>query len=198
MESEPSEKLPVWLMAGLEASLGLVALGLGWLLGVATVSRIDWNVAAIATSIPAMLPPLGLLVLAIYLPWRPAQSLLNLARRLARELLGGHGLIGLALVSIAAGFGEELLFRGAIQTWLVGKMGVWPAIALASLLFGLAHPLSRAYFVVATLIGLYLGWLYHSLGNLLVPCLVHAGYDLVALVVLLRPTRQQRNEGPNQ
>ena len=56
-----------------------------------------------------------------------------------------------------AGLAEELLFRGLIQA----ELGDWfsPAVGLvgASLLFGLAHPITLGYAVVVTLAGLIWG-----------------------------------------
>ena len=57
-----------------------------------------------------------------------------------------------------------------------------------SLLFGLAHALTRTYAVLATLVGFYLGFLFWLTGNLLAPILAHAVYDFVALVYLVGTT----------
>nr|WP_239056945.1 CPBP family intramembrane glutamic endopeptidase [Wenzhouxiangella limi] len=85
------------------------------------------------------------------------------------------------MVALLAGVGEELLFRGVIQGGLDGVIGPWPALALASLLFGAMHALSRAYFVLATVMGLYMGLVYLWTGNLLIPILIHFLYDWVVL-----------------
>jgi membrane protease YdiL (CAAX protease family) len=73
---------------------------------------------------------------------------------------------------------------------LAGWLGPWAALALVSVLFGLVHPITPAYAVLATLAGAYLGWAYLASGNLLVPVLAHALYDFTALVYLLRGPRQ--------
>jgi len=77
------------------------------------------------------------------------------------------GIAGLGLVALAAGIGEELLFRGVIQDGLESWYGPLPALVLTSLLFGMAHCITRAYFMLACLMGLYLGALYLWTGNLL-------------------------------
>jgi membrane protease YdiL (CAAX protease family) len=51
--------------------------------------------------------------------------------------------------------------------------------------FGLAHPISTTYAVLASLIGIYLGFLFVATDNLLVPIVTHAAYDFLALVYLL-------------
>jgi len=69
-----------------------------------------------------------------------------------------------------------VLFRGIIQ----GKFG----LLIASVLFGFAHAITPAYVVVATLMGLYIGFLYDYYGSLLVIIQLHFMYDLCALLWL--------------
>jgi len=103
-----------------------------------------------------------------------------------RELFAQSTPLELALVALAAGLGEELLFRGALQSLAELWMSPLVALAMVSLLFGLAHALSATYFVLATVVGAYLGWLALATGSLVPPILAHALYDLLALGVLLR------------
>jgi membrane protease YdiL (CAAX protease family) len=60
-----------------------------------------------------------------------------------------------------------------------------PGLLLASLLFGLLHPLTVMYFVLASLVGVYLGCWQLATDNLLVVIVAHALYDFVALVYLV-------------
>ena len=96
----------------------------------------------------------------------------------------------LAIISILAGLGEEMLFRGVLQAalagWLEGTVGVLVGLAAASVLFGFAHAITPAYFVLAMLIGAYLGGLWLWTGNLLAPIVAHAGYDFIALWYLAK------------
>ena len=85
------------------------------------------------------------------------------------------------LLSAAAGVGEEVLFRGVVQT-VTGEWGLW----ISSALFGLLHALTPAYFVLTFLFGLYLGWLFEASGSLLAPMIVHWLYDTAAFVLLRR------------
>lgn len=80
----------------------------------------------------------------------------------------------LLILSLSAGFSEELLFRGVLQV----KWGLWAA----SLLFGAAHFLTPLYFILATAIGLYLGYVYEVTQCLIVPILLHALYDFFVLL----------------
>lgn len=83
------------------------------------------------------------------------------------------------LLAAAAGLGEEILFRGVLQP-IAG-------IVITSLLFGLLHALSVTYFLLATLMSFYFGWLYEATDqNLLAPIVVHWLYDAVALFLFRR------------
>lgn len=95
-------------------------------------------------------------------------------------------LLLMILVSLLfVGPAEELLFRGAVQGRLRESWGVWPAILLASLLFGLIHIFAvpgnlgdqLPYALVATLLGVPLGYLYEYTQNILVPSLIHGAYN---------------------
>ena len=53
---------------------------------------------------------------------------------------------------------------------------------LVSLLFGLAHAMTTSYFVIASLVGAYLGWLAMTYADLIAPIIAHALYDFVAIL----------------
>lgn len=170
-----------------EGCLGLFALGLGWLLGVRfwVAARIEWQ--AVGWGAICTAPLFAMLLCLEWLPYRPFATLRRVVSRLMTELFADATIHDLALVSVLAGLGEEFLFRGLLQT-AVSQWTGWPMVGLlvASLLFGLAHLVTKTYAVLATLIGLYLGWVYLHFDNLLVPIVAHALYDFLALVYLLR------------
>lgn len=93
-------------------------------------------------------------------------------------------------ISLLAGVGEEFLFRGvfqgAISRWWGQEIGWW----VASLLFGLAHFVSIWYALLATISGLYLGWLWLHFDNLMVPVVAHGVYDFFALLYFLHLHQQ--------
>lgn len=91
----------------------------------------------------------------------------------------------LVLLSLLAGGGEELLFRGAVQGWLLQHTGPWTSVIAASLLFGLVHYVSLTYFIMATGLGLILGAGYQLSGSLAMVMVWHAIYDILALYFLL-------------
>lgn len=184
-----------------EGGLGLLALALGWLLDLWPVPGIERSAVDWQAQLPALLWGLaatGPMLLGFWLmdrfPWGPLADLQQDVERLIVPLFRGCTLTDLALVSLAAGVGEELLFRGLFQHSLAQVLsppwGVWAALAAASLVFGLAHMLSLTYALLATVIGLYLGWLLIWTGNLLAPAVAHGLYDFVALCYLVRTTEK--------
>jgi hypothetical protein len=162
----------------------LVALALGAWIGVKPFAAIAWTWRGLAWGILGTAPLLLGLWWMLRTPWPPVARLVRLVEARIAPLFAGSALWELALVAALAGIGEEVLFRGVIQTALAGHLPVWGAIAVTAAIFGLAHFLTPAYAVLAGAIGAYLGWLLVATGNLLVPVLTHALYDLVALAAL--------------
>ena len=74
-------------------------------------------------------------------------------------LFAGVGWLQLALVSLVAGVGEELFFRGVLQPTLIGWIGIAAGLIAASVVFGLLHAITPTYALLATAVGAYLGWL---------------------------------------
>jgi hypothetical protein len=86
-------------------------------------------------------------------------------------------------LGLAAGFGEEMLFRGILQYELAGRCGTILAVLLSSIIFGALHAVTRLYAFLACIASLYFGWLYIVSSNLAVPIACHAFYDVVALLI---------------
>lgn len=167
---------------------GLLVLGLGlaFLFGLQPWrnAEVSWSVLALSA---AATLPLAMSLLA--LPqgrWRWADELTGLVRDFLRLLFRNARPGAVILVSLLAGVGEELLFRGVVQGGLTEVWSPAIAIVIASGLFGAAHAVSFSYWLLATLMGLYLGLLYHWTGNLLIPVIVHALYDWIAIRFYLR------------
>lgn len=102
----------------------------------------------------------------------------------------------LALIAIATGVGEEMMFRGLFQPFLAEELGAPAAVLLTSLLFAALHPISIPYFYVMLALGLYLGTLCLLSGNLLTSMICHGAYNFLLLARLLRlhdPNRPMRN-----
>lgn len=173
-----------------EGGLGLLAVGLGWVLGAPPAERIEWTLDSAASGFLAALPLIAVMWLGIRTQWRPLREILQVLKDNAVPLLRECGPWKLAGIALFAGFGEELLFRGVLQNWVAGlypgDFGPYLGLIVASVVFGMVHCLTVAYAVLATMIGLYLGGLWIIFGNLLVPALVHVVYDFWALVYLMK------------
>jgi membrane protease YdiL (CAAX protease family) len=183
------------LAVSAEAGLAVVGAVLCWLFGLPLAERLlpsSGLGAAVAQGLVATLPMLALLLVLLRSHWRPLARLRRLVDGLVGELLQDAGIVPMALIALAAGFGEEVLFRGAMQPAFGEWLTPWGGIAAAALLFGLAHPMSLTYFVLATLLGLYLGAITLWTGELIPAIVAHALYDFVALVWLKRATSRDR------
>ena len=88
---------------------------------------------------------------------------------------------------LAAGFGEELLYRGFLMDRLMRLRGMrgrkWPAAIIQAALFGLPHIYQGWGGVLVTAsIGLFLAWLrFANRGNLWACILAHAAVDTIML-----------------
>jgi len=96
----------------------------------------------------------------------------------------GAGAVALAALSIglAPGFGEEILFRGYIQTRLARRWGRWVGIVVAAMLFGAMHMdwVQGSYAVV---LGVYLGWAAERADSIWPAILCHAALNAGALLI---------------
>jgi hypothetical protein len=169
-----------------QCALVLVALGLGYLGEVSPLEHLRLDAEGVVVGAAGALPMLALLFWCLRSTWGPMRRLVALVEERLGPYLANASAGGIVLLALLAGVGEELLFRGVIQVWLVERVSLWLAVAAASLLFGVGHWLSASYAVLASLIGAYLGVLFLLSGNLLAPMVAHAAYDLVALFVLTR------------
>jgi membrane protease YdiL (CAAX protease family) len=82
--------------------------------------------------------------------------------------------------------GEELVWRGVVQTALVRRLGPWRGVTLAALAYALAHaPLrSPVLVVVALLCGMTWGALRVASASLVPSLLAHLVWDIVVLLWL--------------
>ncbi|MEA5388530.1 type II CAAX endopeptidase family protein [Haloarculaceae archaeon H-GB11] len=150
----------------------------------ATPSRAQWRTIAVGVVV-ALLAAIGFSTLLTRLNLVP-ESVIGETAAVDPTFLLGLAVLSVLLVAPA----EELLFRGAIQGRLRQSVGPVPAIAIASLLFGSIHvanytgkvaPILATSLLLAV-IGAIFGTLYERTGNLAVPIVVHAAYNVVLLV----------------
>jgi membrane protease YdiL (CAAX protease family) len=157
--------------------------------------RIHWNWLDALWGVIAAVPLLVLLVALMRLPLGAIERLREFCRKFLIPMFREATWRQLLLICAFAGIGEEMLFRGLIQLGLAdaigGTSGTIVGIAVASITFGLAHAATRTYAIVAGLVGLYLGGVLILSGNLLVPIIAHAVYDLGAFVYLFRLNEEE-------
>ena len=122
-------------------------------------------------------------VLVIFLTRLPfSKSLRDICKQLV-PIFQGFPLWKIITLSLAAGLGEELLFRGFLQQWLMTYMSMEVAILLASLGFGLLHFFSFSYFALTTVLGVIFGITYVETNSLLLVMSWHAIYDVLVIGV---------------
>lgn len=183
----------IFWAATFELTLGLFAVALGywlgspphehmpkWSEGVRLLQGAGWG-AVLGAAMTA-----SVLILENWdFAWMKKAS--EMGERHLKDLLIGAGPLHIIALSLAAGVGEELLFRGWLQGWLEqlfqewGSLGAYAAIGIAALVFGFAHPLSKGYIVLATVLGFALGLSFYWSRNLFVPIMAHALYDALLM-----------------
>lgn len=165
--------------AATEGSLLLLALMLAQLFDISLTPLTKDVVRDIAIGTAGAVPPF---ILFSFLISERASSipgireLRDVLRGPIRDLFEEATIIDIIGIALLAGFAEECLFRGVLQV----RFG----IVAASIVFGLAHLITPAYFVIALVMGAYLGLFFQYTGSLLAVIHLHFLYDLLALVYL--------------
>ena len=149
------------------------------------LTDIAWVVGAYVVAI------VGVFVIGIVLTLLNAPSANNQAAETATEspevllvLIPGSFLL--------IGPGEELLFRGVVQTRIREAFGPIPGVFLASLIFAAVHVLALVGSLEGTLVsvglvmipGLILGAAYEYRENIVVPALIHGAYNATVFTLL--------------
>jgi len=171
-----------------ESGLGVLGVAIAWL-GSISLLPLIWPAdvtTALGRGLLATVPLLVLLAATLRSQWGPFLRLRARVTSMVRQLFPTPPLWQLIAISLAAGIGEEILFRGALQPLVVRHTTPAAGLLLVSTLFGLVHAASWSYFWLATGIGLYLGGLALWQDEILSAIVVHALYDLVALTCLTR------------
>lgn len=130
--------------------------------------------------------------------WKVRQILAACAAAVAAGLLWSHFLTNSALMKMFPGYvqnaagafegqplpllivttviagplAEEWIFRGMTYRRIRAVLGIWPAILLSALLFGVFHA-NMIQFLYAFPLGILFAWYYEKSGTLLVPILAH-------------------------
>jgi membrane protease YdiL (CAAX protease family) len=212
-ESETHEQSPdeLFLTAVLfESALAVIAILLGWALGPSARDLIPelqadqvWPIfSGLGLGLVAAVPIVVVIELIRHIPWEPIRELERLTEQGMVKSLLELTPLELIVISICAGIGEELLFRGWMMYWLADGLSLFApevpsqhllivALLVSSLVFGFFHPITRLYVVLAALMGVYFGLLVIWTGNLLVPITAHAAYDAAQLLLTKREVRRE-------
>jgi membrane protease YdiL (CAAX protease family) len=176
-----------------EGGLALVAVVAAWLFRVSLRELFPADRASLLSAFQrgllATVPMLAAFWVLVNSNWPMLRQLREQVEWLISEMFPSGNLAQFATVAVLAGVGEELLFRGSLQT----AIGQWttPVIGLVitSVLFGVAHALSKLYFLFAVVVGAFLGWMTLRYNDLAAPMIAHGLYDFLALAYLARQKR---------
>jgi len=192
---EPQDRHQFLNFSGLVlGGLALIALGLGWAVGIDPLSNWSWSWRAIAWGIVGTLPLFALFATVFHLPIPAFQTI---RKFLSTELAPSLALLtwyDLILLALLTGVSEELLFRGLLEPWMSSARFPESGRVGSSLLFGLAHLVTPAYGLITFVAGLYLSWLMTWVDppNLLVPIVTHAVYDYGGFLIIIWLHRRQQ------
>ncbi|MGC8639075.1 MAG: CPBP family intramembrane glutamic endopeptidase [Isosphaeraceae bacterium] len=185
-DDQPGRDVIIMFAVFFEGGLAPLSLLLGWWWGHNPLQQFSWNAGDALKGVIAALPMIGLFLVVLRWPIGPLRKIKSFCEDEFVPLLAGSSWSDMALIAISAGVGEEMLFRGAIQTSLGAWLGDLWGLSLAGLLFGMLHPISIPYIVVTFGVGLFLGGEYVYTGNLLAVIVTHALYDFALMGYLLR------------
>ncbi|QDV15962.1 CAAX amino terminal protease self- immunity [Gimesia panareensis] len=198
-EQELDDQLPqeqqFFILGGSLFSIGfiVIAFGLGWALDVSPLTNLNWNWTDLLIGVLAALPMFLFFLLSVKLPVPAFQKIKQfLLDELGPRIVNGS-LLELFILCIFIGLGEELLFRGVLQSWST-QYGVVFAIVFTNMIFGILHSITRLYVIVATLMGVYLSLLLvlFTPQNLLIPITTHTVYDFLCFLMIIHLYRKQQ------
>jgi len=142
----------------------LIIAGIGLCFLIAISPVVEWNMRF---QFPEFLQEFG--------GWARAQEdkLIEMTKFLTNFNTTGEFLLGLFVIAILPGIGEELVFRGLIQNelWRSSK-NIHAAIWTSAILFSAIH-MQFFGFMPRMLLGALFGYLYYWSGNLLIPMIAH-------------------------
>jgi uncharacterized protein len=183
-----------------EGSLALVAVLLAWMFAVPLREQMPASgeqlAYAILRGVLVTLPMIAVFLWLVHSSRATLRELRQQVEWLIAEMFPAASASQFALVALLAGVGEELLFRGVLQHVIAHWATPLTGLIIASLLFGLAHALSKLYFFLATAIGLCFGGLVLQYNDLVAPMVAHSLYDFFALSYLSRRLRLSGDSAP--
>lgn len=108
----------------------------------------------------------------------PGQELVD------RTLQGGAATILGMIVAVGVGpIVEEFIYRGVLFQGLRQRLGLWPAMGLSALVFGVVHLLAPFYMAILAIFGFWLAGAFHRTGSLIVPVVGHITFNTIQLTL---------------
>ncbi|MDP1564599.1 MAG: CPBP family glutamic-type intramembrane protease [Pirellulaceae bacterium] len=185
-----------------------------------TLESVNWwgngPVFAVAIGVGLALGMLGTMYWLKRMGWAWFLEIETILDQLLVPSLRRCGLWQLLVLALLAGVGEELLFRWAIQGWLE-LLGHWlladrvfahdpflivsdslayvGAATITAVLFGLCHAVTRAYWVLAAVMGLIFSLVVVGGGGLVGAIIAHGLYDFLAFLWLCQGSGEKRGAG---
>ncbi|NOQ34537.1 MAG: CPBP family intramembrane metalloprotease [Methylococcaceae bacterium] len=195
MDSSPNSKEFFKSACYFESSLILIAVVLGWLTDTNPFADLYFSEMAVFYGIIGTLPLFLLFLMTEQLSFEPVRKIRQLLWDTLGESFSSYNWADLFILAAIAGISEEILFRGALQPWLEQSLGMNAGLIVSSIVFGLVHAVTPLYAVLAGLISLYLGLSldYGESRNLLTPIIIHALYDFLAFIVLMKAYKANIN-----
>src|SRR5690242_15649582 len=136
----PTERRAIVVLAVVvEGGLIVLALLLGWLLGQPPLRTFAWDWRDALWGLAGTLPMVALFLLILRWPVGPLRRIQQFSEEVLRPLLAPCTVLDLLGISVLAGLGEEMLFRGVLQGAFSQRANPGAGLALASVLFGLMH-----------------------------------------------------------
>jgi membrane protease YdiL (CAAX protease family) len=176
--------------------LGFMLWLVRWLVVKVEKQRFDWSKLGLVSTERSKYIPLGIVLAAVL-------SLLTIGigylAGTLKFLGSGFELFGSAQVLItlllatilasASGFGEEIAYRGYLQSRIAQRYNSTVAVVIVAVLFAFSHPLGNAaspllYLASAILVGLLFGTLFARTGSLWMGIALHTVWNYLQIAVL--------------
>ena len=199
--NESEDRLPkssiFWPGLFFQTALGFIGILLGWLLGQDTDRILDFDnfklkkfASEVGFGLLATLPMIGVVFLILKSNLAPARRLQETVDKLVFHIFKFDTALRLLLLAIAAGVSEEILFRwaiqGSLQSFFDFRLSWLVALLIASIIFGAVHLITFEYFLLASLLGVYLGGIWIATDSLIIVMVAHTAYDFAALLYVVR------------
>lgn len=140
-----------------------------------------WWGVPVAVVLAALLHPVATAIQDLVMRLYPLQS--EIAEELSRLVVGEGNVLALLLVlALAPAICEELAFRGFVLSGFRHLGHKWQAIVLSSVFFGLSHAIFQQS-LIASLLGLVLGYVAVQTGSILPGIVFHALHNSFALLM---------------